>query len=107
MPNGTKWYVSGVDEAEAILVVTRTSTDDRGRGRPSLIVVPTDAPGLERTVVPVEATTPEKQFTLFFDGVRVPAKKLIGVENDGLRQVFHGLNPERILGAALGNAIGR
>jgi alkylation response protein AidB-like acyl-CoA dehydrogenase len=105
--NGTKYYISGVDEAEAILVVTRTSTDEKGRGRLSLIVVPTDAPGLERTVIPVEAVTPEKQFTLFFDDVRVPVENLIGVENDGLRQVFHGLNPERILGAALGNGIGR
>jgi alkylation response protein AidB-like acyl-CoA dehydrogenase len=104
---GTKYYISGVDEAEAILVVTRTSTDDRGRGRLSLIVVPTDAPGLERTIIPVEAKTPEKQFTLFFDDVRVPAENLIGAENDGLRQVFQGLNPERILGAALGNGIGR
>jgi alkylation response protein AidB-like acyl-CoA dehydrogenase len=104
---GTKYYISGVDEAEAILVVTRTSTDDRGRGRLSLIIVPTDAPGLERTIIPVEAKTPEKQFTLFFDDVRVPAENLIGQENDGLRQVFQGLNPERILGAALGNGIGR
>ena len=55
----------------------------------------------------MEATTPEKQFTLFFDDVRVPADNLIGMENDGLRQVFHGLNPERILGAALGNGIAR
>ena len=30
--NGTKYYISGVDEAEAILVVTRTSTNDSGRG---------------------------------------------------------------------------
>lgn len=104
---GTKYYISGVDEAEAVLVVTRTATDDRGRGRLSLIIVPTDAPGLERTEIPVEATTPEKQFTLFFDDVRVPADNLIGMENDGLRQVFHGLNPERILGAALGNGIAR
>ncbi len=104
---GTKYYISGVDEAEAILVVTRTDTDDRGRGRLSLIVVPSDAPGLERTVIPVQAVTPEKQFTLFFDDVRVPADNLIGLENDGLRQVFQGLNPERIMGAALGNGIGR
>ena len=105
--NGTKYYISGVDEAEAILVVTRTSTDDRGRGRLSLIVVPTDAPGLTKTDIPVQAVTPEKQFTLFFDDVRVPAENLIGEENDGLRQVFMGLNPERIMGAALGNGIGR
>lgn len=105
--NGTKYYISGVDEAQAILVVTRTATDDQGRGRLSLIVVPTDAPGLTKTLIPVQAVTPEKQFTLFFDDVRVPAENLIGEQNDGLRQVFMGLNPERIMGAALGNGIGR
>lgn len=104
---GTKYYISGVDEAEAILVVTRTSTDAAGGGRLSLIVVPVDAPGLTKTVIPVEATTPEKQFTLFFDDVRVPAENLIGTEGAGLRQVFMGLNPERILGAAVGNGIAR
>ena len=105
---GTKYYISGVDEAQAILVVVRTGTDeDSGRARLSLVVVDTDAPGLERTVVPVEIAAPEKQFTLFFDDVQVPAENLIGTEGDGLRQVFLGLNPERIMSAAFANGIGR
>lgn len=105
--SGTKYYISGVDEADAILVVTRTGTDERGRGQLSLIVVPTDAAGLTKTLIPVEITAPDKQFTLFFDDVRVPADSLIGREGDGLRQVFQGLNPERIMGAAIGNGIAR
>jgi alkylation response protein AidB-like acyl-CoA dehydrogenase len=105
--SGTKYYISGVDEADAILVVARTGTDDRGRGKLSLLVVPTDAAGLTKTLIPVEMTAPDKQFTLFFDDVRLPAESLIGEEGDGLRQVFHGLNPERIMGAAMGNGIAR
>lgn len=105
--SGTKYYISGVDEADAILVVARTATDDRGRARLSLVIVPTDAGGLEKTIIPVQTVSPEKQFTLFFDNVRVPAGNLVGEEGDGLRQVFKGLNPERIMGAALGNGIGR
>ncbi|MDQ3145933.1 MAG: acyl-CoA/acyl-ACP dehydrogenase, partial [Actinomycetota bacterium] len=105
---GTKYYISGVDESESILVVARTGVDEgTGRARLSLFVVPTDAPGLERTVIPVEIVAPEKQFTLFFDNVEVPAENLVGTEGDGLRQVFHGLNPERITGAAIANGIGR
>lgn len=103
---GTKHYISGVDEAEAVLVVARTGTDESGRGRLSLLVVDSDAPGLRRETIPVEMTAPEKQFTLFFDDVEVPAGKLIGTEGDGLRQVFCGLNPERITGAAACNGIG-
>src|SRR6266511_2217190 len=105
---GTKHFISGVDEAAAVLVVTRTGTDpSSGRGRLSLFIVDTDAHGLERTMIPLEIAAPEKQFLLFFDGVRVPAERLLGTEGEGLRQVFHGLNPERIIGAAGANGIGR
>jgi alkylation response protein AidB-like acyl-CoA dehydrogenase len=105
---GTKYYISGVDEAETVLVVTRTGVDEQtGRGRLSVFVVDTDAPGLDKTVIPVEIKAPEKQYTLFFDEVPVPAERLIGAEGEGLRQVFSGLNPERITGASQSNGIGR
>jgi alkylation response protein AidB-like acyl-CoA dehydrogenase len=105
---GTKYYISGVDEADAILVVTRTGVDQAsGRGRLSLFLVDTDAPGLERTLIPLEIAAPEKQFTLFFDDVEVGGDRLLGTEGEGLRQVFLGLNPERIIGAAGINGIAR
>ena len=106
--NGSKYYISGVDECQAILVVTRSGVDpDTGRGRLSLFVVDTDTPGLDKQVLPVEITAPEKQFTLFFDNVEVEADRLIGAEGEGLRQVFFGLNPERILSASTANGIAR
>jgi alkylation response protein AidB-like acyl-CoA dehydrogenase len=104
--NGTKYYISGVDEAEALLVVTRTGQDERG-GQLSLFIVPTDAPGLQKHLLPVDLLLPERQYTLHFDGVRVGPDALIGAEGEGFRQVFHGLNPERITGAALGVGIAR
>ena len=105
---GTKTFISGVDEAAVMLVVVRTGTDtSTGRARLSLLIVDTDAPGLERTPIPVEIASPEKQFLLFFDDVEVPADRLVGDEGEGLRQVFFGLNPERITGAALSAGIGR
>jgi alkylation response protein AidB-like acyl-CoA dehydrogenase len=103
---GTKYYISGVDEAQALLVVARTGQDERG-GRLSLFIVPTDAAGLERHLLPVDLLLPERQFTLHFDGVRVGPGALVGEEGEGFRQVFHGLNPERITGAALGVGIAR
>ena len=105
---GSKTFISGVDEADEMLVVVRTGTDEStGRARLSLFVVPTDAPGLERQLIPIEIKSPEKQFTLFFDDVEVGNDRLIGDEGDGLRQVFFGLNPERITGAAIATGIGR
>ncbi|HEY6480189.1 MAG TPA: acyl-CoA dehydrogenase family protein [Streptosporangiaceae bacterium] len=106
--NGTKYYASGVDEAAAVMVVARTGTDDAtGRARLSLFLVPAAAPGLVRQPLPVATPLPERQFTLFFDDVRVGADQLIGQEGDGFTQVFHGLNPERITGAALAVGVGR
>ncbi len=104
---GAKHFISGVDEADAVLVVARTGDPAGGRGRLSLFIVDTDAPGLERTVIPMEIAAPEKQFLLFFDDVAVPPEGLLGAEGDGLRQVFQGLNPERIIGAAGANGIAR
>jgi alkylation response protein AidB-like acyl-CoA dehydrogenase len=103
---GTKYYISGVDEAEALLVVARTGQDERG-ARLSLFIVPTDAPSLTRHLLPVDLLLPERQFTLHFDGVRVGPGALVGEEGAGFRQVFHGLNPERVTGAALGVGIAR
>jgi len=106
--NGAKTFISGVDEARQVLVVTRTSVDEvTGRGGLSLFIVDRDAKGLTNHLIPVEMTIPEKQYTMYFDNVEVPADRLLGVENDGLRVVFQGLNPERITGAAIGNGIGR
>ncbi len=105
---GTKYYISGVDEADAVLVVARTGAAASGTSPGggdsgtslSLFLVPTDSPGLERQVLPVDLLLPEKQFTLHFDDVRVGSGALIGQAGEGFRQVFHGLNPERITGAA-------
>jgi alkylation response protein AidB-like acyl-CoA dehydrogenase len=105
--SGTKTYISGVDEAAHLLVVARTSVGPDGRGRLSLFIVDRDSPGLERTLIPVQIASPEKQFTLHFDDVEVPASRRLGDEGDGLRLVFFGLNPERITGAALSAGIGR
>ena len=104
--NGTKYYISGVDEAQALLVVARTGRDERG-GRLSLFLVPAGAAGLDQHLLPVDVLLPERQFTLHFDGVRVGPGALVGEEGEGFRQVFHGLNPERITGAALAVGVAR
>ena len=46
--SGQKYYISGVDEAAAILTVARTGTDpETGQARLSLFIVPVDAAGLQ------------------------------------------------------------
>jgi alkylation response protein AidB-like acyl-CoA dehydrogenase len=104
---GQKAYISGVDEAEHVLLVAKSGEDAKGRGRLSLFVVDTDAPGLQRTLIPVEIASPEKQFALFLDDVAVGADRLLGREGEGFAPLFQGLNPERITGAATALGTGR
>jgi alkylation response protein AidB-like acyl-CoA dehydrogenase len=105
---GGKYYISAVDECEALLLVARDdSVTSAGRSRLSLFIVPIDAPGLTLQPIPTALVSPDRQFTVFLDDVRVGQDTLIGTAGEGLRQVFAGLNPERILAAALCNGIGR
>jgi alkylation response protein AidB-like acyl-CoA dehydrogenase len=104
---GQKVYASAVDEADRVVVVARTGTSaDSGRGELSLFLVDPASDGFGMHAIPVEMTAPEKQFTLFLDDVVVPATELLGVEGEGLHQLFSGLNPERVMAAALENGIG-
>lgn len=105
---GQKTFISGVEDCDAILVVARTGRDEKsGRGLLSLFVVDPDMPGVEKQHVPTALCAPEKQWVLFFDNVQLDADRLIGRPNEGLKAVFDGLNPERVLGAAFCTGIGR
>jgi alkylation response protein AidB-like acyl-CoA dehydrogenase len=106
--SGTKYYISGADEAGAVLVVARTGTDETtGRAQLSLFIVSSDSQGLTLAPIAMEIRAPEKQFTLFFDDVTVGTDRLLGDEGEGFRQVFAGLNPERLMSAAIASGIGR
>jgi alkylation response protein AidB-like acyl-CoA dehydrogenase len=99
--SGGKYYISGVDEVQAVLVVAI------GPAGPALMIVPTDAPGLTYQHIEMDIVSPEKQFTLFFDDVRLPSDALVGSEDAGLAQLFAGLNPERIMAASFATGMAR
>lgn len=106
--------VSAVISAE---VISEFGTDEQrkawlpglaaGTSKVVVFLVPTDAPGFGKHLLPVDVLLPERQFTLHFDDVYLEPGSLVGTEGDGFRQVFHGLNPERITGAAMGVGIAR
>ncbi|MER5312205.1 acyl-CoA dehydrogenase [Streptomyces sp. NPDC002773] len=105
--NGRKVFVSGVDIADATLIVGRTSDARTGTLKPCLFVVPRDAPGFRRRHIEMELDANEKQFELTLDDVHLPADALVGDEDAGLLQLFAGLNPERIMTAAFAIGMGR
>ncbi len=105
--NGRKVFISGVDEAAAVMVVGRTEDAKTGKLKPALFIVPTDAPGFEYHPIEMDIVSPDKQFTLFLDDVRLPADALVGSQDAALLQLFAGLNPERIMAASFAIGMGR
>jgi alkylation response protein AidB-like acyl-CoA dehydrogenase len=95
---GQKVFISGVEDAEALMVVTRM---EDGVG---LFIVDVDAPGLSRTEIPTAPKGADKQWQLFFEDVEVGEERRVA---NGLGALFDGLNPERIMAAALGVGAGR
>ncbi|MEW2284909.1 acyl-CoA dehydrogenase family protein [Streptomyces sp. NPDC047841] len=104
---GRKVFISGVDMADAVLIVGRTEDARTGRLKPCLFIVPTDAEGFRKHPIDMELKAAEKQFELVLDDVRLPAGALVGDEDAGLLQLFAGLNPERIMTAAFAIGMGR
>ncbi|WKG02409.1 acyl-CoA dehydrogenase family protein [Mycolicibacterium sp. HK-90] len=107
---GQKTFISGIDQAQAVLVVGRAYKEGAHKSeslRPALFVVPTDTPGLNWTKIEMEIISPESQFQVFLDDVRLPADALVGSEDAAIAQLFAGLNPERIMGAASAVGVGR
>jgi alkylation response protein AidB-like acyl-CoA dehydrogenase len=106
--NGTKYWTSGLDEADSVMVVCRSDkVDEKGRHPLSLFIVPANAPGISRTPIETALYVPETSFTVFFDNVQLGPEALVGQEGQGLKQVFAGLNPERVCAAAINNGIAR
>lgn len=99
--NGTKAWITNASIAEYIITFSRTSPD-AGHGSYSLILVPTDTPGLK-------VGNPEKKMGLrgsptnaiTYEDVRVPLSNLIGEEGNGLHQTLMTLDGGRISIGAL------
>jgi alkylation response protein AidB-like acyl-CoA dehydrogenase len=105
--SGRKVFISGLDVAQAVLVVGRTEDAKTGRLKPALFIVPTDAAGVEFSKIEMDLISPDKQFSLFLDDVQLPAEALVGSEDAALMQLFAGLNPERIMASAFALGIAR
>ena len=107
---GQKVFISGVDHAQAMLVVGRAYKDGVAKSeslRPALFIVPTDTPGFTWTKIDMELVSPDSQFQVFLDDVRLPSDALVGSEDAAIAQLFAGLNPERIMGSASAVGMGR
>ena len=88
-------------------MVGRTEDAKTGKLKPALFVVPVDAPGFEWTPIDMDLLMADRQFMLYLDEVRLPPDALVGEEDAALAQLFAGLNPERVMAAAIAIGTGR
>jgi alkylation response protein AidB-like acyl-CoA dehydrogenase len=107
--SGMKYYISGIDHCDHFLLVARTGTDERtGRGQLTLFIVDDPhAAGISTQVIATALQAPERQFTVYLDGLRLPADSVVGEVGHGLRALFDALNPERVLSAVICTGVGR
>ncbi|WP_428852582.1 acyl-CoA dehydrogenase family protein [Imbroritus primus] len=102
--NGQKIYITCAHVAHQLVVATKTDREAGRRGI-TLFVVDARTPGL--TIRPLKALGRRMIHTneVFFDNVRVPAKRMLGTLHGGWYALMRGLNMERLClsAAASGN----
>ncbi|MFE1308122.1 acyl-CoA dehydrogenase family protein [Streptomyces sp. NPDC058755] len=98
--DGQKIFTSGAQHADWIWLACRTDPDAPKHRGISLLLVPTDAQGFSWT--PIETVGGQTTTATYYDGVRVPARNLVGAENEGWSLITSQLNHERVALAAIG-----
>ncbi|MFJ6571301.1 acyl-CoA dehydrogenase family protein [Streptomyces sp. NPDC091292] len=98
--DGQKVFTSNAQNADWIWLACRTDPDAPKHQGISIILVPTDAPGFSWT--PIETVGGLTTTATYYDGVRVPAGRLVGEENGGWGLITNQLNHERVALAAIG-----
>ncbi|MEF8855697.1 MAG: acyl-CoA dehydrogenase family protein [Haloarculaceae archaeon] len=102
--DGQKTFISGVENADHMLLVARTSDFDRSNPTHgvTLFVVPdpADKDGIRLTPLDVEVPWFEVQYQVDFDGLRLGDEHVLGEVDGGLYLLWDTLNTERIAGAA-------
>ena len=97
--NGHKWWTTQGSEASVLIVMARTDEDAHPYEGCSLVLVPTDADGVEivRDIPHVGGgVTGTSHAEVRYDDVRVPAENLLGKLNEGFTHAQQRLGPARL-----------
>ncbi len=102
--DGEKTFISGVENADAMLLVARTSEFDSSNPTHgvTLFVVdePTEREGISLSELDTTVPWFERQYHVQFDGLTVDEEDVLGTEDGGLYLLWDTLNTERLGGAA-------
>lgn len=97
---GQKIWTSLADVSTHIWLAVRTDPSASKHGGISIIIVPTDTPGV--TIRPLHTMYGGHTNETFYDDVRVPLDHVVGEVNQGWPIIMHALNHERVALAATG-----
>ena len=98
--DGHKWFTTGFDGAAWMIVMAVTEPDGKPHARASMLLVPTDAPGVRHVrrlpVMGDAATGWLSHSEIRLEGVRVPEGALLGPRGGGFALAQARLGPGRI-----------
>ncbi|WP_068076637.1 acyl-CoA dehydrogenase family protein [Novosphingobium lentum] len=103
--DGSKTFISNGMRGDYFVTAVRTG--GAGMGGISMLLIPADSAGFSRTSLKKMGWHSGDTATLHFDGVRVPARNLLGEENKGFKPILRNFNWERIQAAQQCTAFAR
>jgi cyclohexanecarboxyl-CoA dehydrogenase len=95
--DGEKTSISLATQADVAVVFARTGSEADGAKGISAFLVDLDTAGISRSAFDDLGSRAVGRGSIFFDGVRVPRRHLLGQANRGFVQVMHGFDYSRAL----------
>lgn len=104
--NGAKCWITNGTRADFITLAVRTGAEKSGFGGISLVLFPTDTQGFKVTrKIKKMGNHASDTAELSFENCRIPARYLLGEENQGFRYIMMNFQGERLV-AAIGAVAG-
>jgi len=97
--DGTKQFISGLDHADQMLLLARTTPLDEVNSPLeglTLFVTNPDADAVDYDEIPLDIYYPERTYEIEIEGLRVPETQVLGVVDQGLHHLLPTLNLERV-----------
>jgi acyl-CoA dehydrogenase len=99
--DGEKTFITSGTRADWYTVAVRTDLKNKGAMGISMLMVPGDSVGLSRSPLKKMGWLCSDTAHIRFDGVRVPARYLVGEEGAGFKIILTNFNGERLSMAAM------
>jgi acyl-CoA dehydrogenase len=102
--NGQKTFISGVENADSMLLVARTSEFDESNPTHGVTLFVVDDPaerdGIKLSELDTAVPWFERQYQVTYDDLEVTEDDILGTKDGGLYLLWDTLNTERLAGAA-------